>query len=141
LNQFLHFTPSNPKPPSSKQFPPFDKTTAVDFGQKVGFGFEGVGKRHLESKRISFLFNNWPRYERSREIPIWKDFQIILFGVAVLYIYVFRSLRLCSSYVSYGIKKKCSAGYDVGISPPLVYRANIILEKDKTLTNSLFLLH
>jgi hypothetical protein len=38
-----------------------------------------------------FLFSHWPRYERSREVPIWNDFQVILFGVAVLFIYVFRS--------------------------------------------------
>jgi hypothetical protein len=49
----------------------------------------------LESKRIFFLINNWPRYERSREVPIWNDFQIILFGVAVLFIYVFRSPLPC----------------------------------------------
>ena len=28
----------------------------------------------LESKRI-FLFNHWSRYERSREVTIWNDFQ------------------------------------------------------------------
>jgi hypothetical protein len=38
-----------------------------------------------------FFYNHWPRYERSRAVPIWNDFQIILFGVAVLLIYVFRS--------------------------------------------------
>ncbi len=45
----------------------------------------------LESKRLFFLFNHWPRYERSREVPIWKDFQIILFGVAVRFVYIFSS--------------------------------------------------
>ena len=35
--------------------------------------------------------HNWPRYEWSREIPIWNDFQIILFGIAALFIYVLRS--------------------------------------------------
>jgi hypothetical protein len=38
-----------------------------------------------------FLFNHWPRYERSREVPIWNGFQIILFGVAVRFVYVFSS--------------------------------------------------
>ena len=51
-------------------------------------------KKFLRSSSIGiqkyfFLFNHWPRYERSREVP--NDFQIILFGVVVLFIYVFRS--------------------------------------------------
>jgi hypothetical protein len=40
-------------------------------------------------QRIFFYsINHWSRYERSLEVPIWNDFQIILFGVAVRFVYV-----------------------------------------------------
>ncbi len=41
-------------------------------------------------KDFCFL-NHWPWYERSSEVPIWNDFKIILFGVAVRFVYVFSS--------------------------------------------------
>ena len=40
-----------------------------------------------------FKFNHWPSWprERSSEVLIWNDFQIILFGVAVKFVYVISS--------------------------------------------------
>jgi hypothetical protein len=38
-----------------------------------------------------FFFNLRPRYERSRDVPNWNDFQIISFGVAVFLFMSFAS--------------------------------------------------
>ena len=38
-------------------------------------------------QRDFFLLNHWPRYERSLEVPIWNDFELVF-----LYTY-FMSLK------------------------------------------------